>query len=517
MDPQQPSLLAALLATIPIVTVLALMAGLRWGGHQAGPLAWCVTLAVACLGFGANSQVVLWSQVKALLQSLTVLYIVWAGLLLYNVMSAAGAIRSIGHGLARLTRDPAMQMILLAWAFGSFLEGATGFGIPIAVAAPLLIGLGISPSVAVVGTLVGHGWAVPLGNVGTSLQALMAASRLEAHLLTPWIAVLSGLACLGCGCGVVHAWGGMRGTWRAAGPIVAVGGAMAVAQYALGALGLWSLASLGAGLVGLGVGMALARAGNRHPVDEPAGPQEDLIPFGWAVLPYIALIALILAVSQAAPLRSALNRVVLAATIPETRTALGWTQPAERVRSISLLGHPGALLSYVAILSYALFWWRGRYGRRAVALIARRTWDAALKATIGILAMVGLAALMEQAGMSRALAQGLSDTVGVAFPFFSAFLGGLGAFATGSSTSSNFMLGALQLTTARLLRLDVLVILAAQTTGGGLGSMAAPAKVIVGCSTAGLVGQEGPVLRRALAYTTFLLGLVGLLTWAWAG
>jgi len=127
--------------------------------------------------------------------------------------------------------------------------------------------------------------------------------------------------------------------------------------------------------------------------------------------------------------------------------------------------------------------------------------------------MVGMAMIMDHSGMVHLLALGLSAGVGGAFPIFSSLIGMLGAFMTGSNTNSNVIFAPLQLATARLIGINALVVLAAQTTGGALGSMLAPAKVIVGCSTAGLAGREGEVMKKTLPYGVLLavfLGVVAL-------
>jgi len=127
--------------------------------------------------------------------------------------------------------------------------------------------------------------------------------------------------------------------------------------------------------------------------------------------------------------------------------------------------------------------------------------------------MVGLSTLMEYCGMTLLLAQGLAALMGPAFPIVSPAIGILGAFATGSNTNSNVLFAPLQKSAALLLGLSPLLLLAAQTAGGSLGSMVAPAKIMVGCSTVGLKGREGEVLRRTLPYG-LLIGLgLGLLTW----
>jgi len=133
--------------------------------------------------------------------------------------------------------------------------------------------------------------------------------------------------------------------------------------------------------------------------------------------------------------------------------------------------------------------------------------------SIGIASMVGLAVAMDNSGMTCVLAQGLSRAAGSLYPLVAPFIGLLGAFMTGSNTNSNVVFAPLQQQAATLLRISALVILGAQTTGGSLGSMLAPAKVIVGCSTAGLAGQEGQVLKKTLLPGLLIAGVVGVLAW----
>ena len=134
--------------------------------------------------------------------------------------------------------------------------------------------------------------------------------------------------------------------------------------------------------------------------------------------------------------------------------------------------------------------------------------------------MVGMAVVMQHAGMTRTLAEGVADAVGDAYPLASPFIGALGAFMTGSNTNSNVVLGSFQQDAAALLGLNALIVLAAQTAGAAIGSTFAPAKVIVGASTVGLGGDEGPVLKKVLSYGLVLVGVISLVTWiavTWLG
>ena len=134
-----------ILAFLPVLAVLVLMLGFGWGGSRAGAISWFAALIVAAAFFGAGPELLAYAQVKAVLLSLDVLYIIWTALLLFHTAAEAGALTSIGRALTALTPDRMMQGLLLGWLFASFLQGLGGFGVPVAVAAPLLVSLGFSP------------------------------------------------------------------------------------------------------------------------------------------------------------------------------------------------------------------------------------------------------------------------------------------------------------------------------------------------------------------------------------
>jgi lactate permease len=120
----------------------------RWGGARAGAVGWAVALGIAALRFGAGAPILAYAQLKGLLLTFFVLYIIWGALLFYRVTDEAGAARAIGAGLPRLTPDRGMQALLLGWVFSTFLQGVGGSGVPVAVTAPLLVGLGFPPLAA---------------------------------------------------------------------------------------------------------------------------------------------------------------------------------------------------------------------------------------------------------------------------------------------------------------------------------------------------------------------------------
>ncbi|MBI3359724.1 MAG: L-lactate permease [Chloroflexi bacterium] len=508
--------LSWILALSPILLVLILMIGARWSAARAGAAGWFLALGVAVLRFGAGLDLIAFAQAKAVLLTLDVLYIIWTALLLFEVANEAGAVNSIGEALPRLTTDRAMQALIMGWAFGSFLQGVGGFGVPIAVIAPLMIGLGFAPVDAVVIPSIGHAWSVTFGSLASSFQALLATTHLPGSELAPAAAILLGLTGLGCGVMCAHVAGGWSAVRRVIAPILVIGFAMSAVQYLLAVVGVWNIAGFGGGMIGLLASFLLVR---RYRTDRAsplthhaprAGPNAQDIAL--ALSGYVVLVVITVLVQLVPPVHDFFNQVVLKIQFPQVRTSLGFVTQAEAGRPISVFGHAGAILLYTSVIAYAIYARAGRYKSGAKRRIVTATLKGVIGSSLGIAAMVGTASIMAHAGMTDLLARGLAGSVGAAFPFVSPFIGALGAFMTGSNTNSNVVFAVLQMRTAQLLSISVPLILAAQTTGGAIGSVLSPAKVVVGAGTAGLAGSEGLVMRRMIVYGGLLVLLTGIVT-----
>ncbi|HEY9076405.1 MAG TPA: L-lactate permease [Anaerolineaceae bacterium] len=510
------NLLNWILAFSPVLVVLILMLGFRWGGSKAGALAWLTALIAASLFFGAGAELIAYTQAKAILLSLDVLYIIWTALLLYHTADEAGTVRMIGKALPALTPDRTMQGLLLGWLFASFLQGMGGFGVPVAVAAPLLVGLRFTPVQAVLMACLGHGWAVNFGSLATSFQTLLAVTNLPGELLGAPSAVLLGISSFFCGTLVALIAGGWKGVRHTLPAVAFLSLVMGVTQYLLVTLGLWTLGATGAAIVGLLAGFALTRLprfrqeNGFHASAEPDGKKRSMLV---AFSAYVILVVLAFAFNLIPPLENFSNQVVFTLKFPELRTSLGWIMPAENGRKIVLLGHPGAILLYSSIIAYIIYRRAGFLQPGAYKKILAPMLRGSINSSLGIVAMVGMAVIMSNTGMTNLLAEGLSRSFGSAlYPVVAPFLGALGAFITGSNNNANVLFGALQMRTAELLKLSVPLILAAQTAGGSLGSVMAPAKVIVGCSTVGLGDNEGAVMRPILGYGLLPIAGVAIMT-----
>ena len=345
------------LAAAPPLTVLVLMTGLRMGGAKAGPAGWLVALLIAVLRFGAGGELLLYAHLRALVLTIDVVFIVWAALALYQVVHAAGALNVIAAGFGGLTGDRVLRVLLTGWVFASFLQGVGGFGVPIAVTAPLLVGLGLSPLTAVIVPFIGHAWAVTFGSLGSSFIALIGVTGQPSALLAPPTAILLGLAAPGCGALAAHAAGGLRGLWRALPAVLVIGLVMAVVQYLVAVAGLWNIASACAGLAGLLTGLWVTRWRRWRGVGSVASGQATGPPLRLAIAPYVILIVLAVGLIGVQPVKAFLGQLRPSIHIPQLETTLGWVTPATPAPGVGipLLVHTGSVLLYSTLLAYWLF------------------------------------------------------------------------------------------------------------------------------------------------------------------
>lgn len=498
-----------LIASLPILVILVLMIGFRWGAARAGAAGYLAAFLVSTVFFGAGLEVLAYAHTRAFILSMDVLLIIWAAFLLYRVAEEAGAIKTIGRLLPALTRDRGMQALLIGWVFASFLQGAGGFGVPVAVTAPLLAGLGFNPLAAVLIPSIGHGWAVTFGSLGSSFNALLSATGLDASTLAPASALYLGLACILTGPLVAHAADGWKGVRRLFVPALVLGIVMGAVQYVVAAgAGLWNLGAFTGGLAGLAVSMWVVRWGGAGMGVESS----ERTPLLLALSAYAILIVFTVFILLIPPVRNWLGQISIQIHFPETVTSLGFVNPAGANRPIQILTHAGAILIYTALASFFIYQRVGLYKPGAGRSIVQATIRGMMSSSLSILLMVAMASMMQTSGMTENLAKGLANAVGKAFPLVAPWIGGIGAFMTGSNTNSNVVFAGLQMRTAELLAYSVPAILAGQTSGAAVASVAAPTKVVVGASTAGMAGKEGDVLRALISYTAVLIMFICLLT-----
>jgi len=497
-------------AAAPIALIVALMLGLRWSAAKAGGvgllLAWVLALAVFDFASPVGEVSALARHVGVLAESaflaVGILWILLPSLALHEHQQRCGALDALRGGLARVSSQRPLQVLLLGWCLGLFFEGAAGFGTPIALVAPLLVGLGVPALTAVVLALLGHAAGVSFGALGTPVLAQADLTGVPAIDIAWRTALLH--AALG---GVLMVFFvrtlGAAGLGRV-GPGMAT---LAAAGFLLPSLGLawWlgpELATLAAALLSAAAVVAWLRWRRPLPAaaavtaaaaDDDAASAPAL---GRALWPYAVLVLAVLATRGVPPLAAALNEVVLQ-----------WQLFGRYSGRLQPLTHPGSLL-FMALLVGA--WLQGvplRALREPLSLALRRL----LPVAVALLTMLCLSRLLLDAGMVQALQVAAVAALGQGWPLLAPALGALGSFVTGSATASNVLFSSLQAQTAQALGLPVAWLLAAQGLGAAVGNIVCPHNIVAGAATVGLAGREAEVLRRTLVPCLVVLVLGGVL------
>jgi len=506
------NLISWLLAAFPIILFLVVLLGFKWGGSRAGALAWLITAVIAMLFFGADLTLIGYTYVKSFLMAIDVLFIIWTALFLFLITEKAGTIQRIGTWLSELTHDPGAQGILLGWLFPSFLQGMGGFGVPVAISAPLLVSSGFSPLQAIVMASVGHSWGITFGSMASSFQSLIAVTGLPGALLAPASAFLLGITAIICGILVCFIADGWRGIQSMLPYSLLFGFILAGGQYLLAVNKLWTISVTVPSLCALIIGFFLLKTNHSQSFDLNQGKGKDtqLI---LSIIPYVILFMITLIINLIQPVRQLLNQFTFTLNFPEITTSLGDSIPGGPGRIIQFFTHPATMIVVSAFSSYFLFVHFGLLRKSDLKSIVQLTLTKSADTSVVIFTMVGIATIMSHTRMTTILAEGIAaifkqDLYALSSPF----IGALGAFITGNNTNSNVLFAPIQMRSADLLGLSVPLILASQTAGGAIGSMMAPAKIILASATVGLENEEGMVISKILIYGLALILLVGIIT-----
>ena len=517
----------ALLAALPLLVILALMLGLRWSAARAGGVGLALTLLVAWFGFGYGTEVlpeigVLNASAGALLEALfiaaTIVWIVFPALCIHELQLRTGAIDVLRLAMGRLSRDPRIVALLVAWFFVLFVEGAAGFGTSVALAAPFLVSAGFRRVEAVTIALVGHSVGVSFGAVGTPVLAQVAVtpfSGLELsaatgiyHGLAGWLMPLAAMLLVTRSLPADQRLGAAAWGWTL------LAAALFLVPHTLIATFLGpELPTLGGSLIGGALFVAallLARrytagAGAAASAGQVSGTKRPTRSGGRAAkaakrptaivraaAPYLVLVTLVLLTRLVPVLREALEGVTVA-----------WSADAFGA-SFAPLFHPGTML----LVGFAVgaLWQRAS---RPDVLSAMCTAAAKLiPVSLALVAMLGLSRVMVYAEMVDTLASAAALAAGSLWPLFAPFVGLLGTFVTGSATTSNILFTDFQVATAERLQLSVVALLGAQGFGAAVGNIVCPHNIIAAGATVNLTGKEGEVLRRTLG-VALLYALLG--------
>ena len=536
-------------STIVAVLPLAVLLGLLASGHASAlaaaiaGLTAALVIAIGIMGMPGDAAVAA-ALHGAAFGLFPIGWIIVAAMFLYRVSLEAGALEIMKRSVTSLSADHRLQALLIAFCFGAFLEGAAGFGAPVAISAALLRGAGFPAVEAACIALLANTAPVAFGALGTPILTLAKVTGLDEQaisalagrqlpffsLLVPaWMVV----AMAGCR--------GLVGVWPA---VLACGASFAAVQFAMANFvgpALVDVVGGAASLVALAVFLRFWRPRDiwRYGVAAPQKPRPPraatpVRAIVWAWMPWAFLSAAVFAWGLP-PVKALLEgrppAAAATALLPQRFVApefpVPWldgrvakvppatreTQEIERaVYRFNWLSAAGTGILVAALMAIP---WLGISWRRAGAIgLATLRGLAGSLATIA--AMLALAFVTRYSGSDVTLGLALTHS-GPFYPFFAPLLGWLGVALTGSDTSSNAMFGSLQRVTAEQLGLDPLLTCTANSTGGVMGKMIDAQSIVVSATATGTHRQEGTILRRAFPHSLFLAALMGLLVWLQSG
>ncbi|MDI5933241.1 L-lactate permease [Halomonas kalidii] len=544
----------ALLAFVPLVLAGVLLIGFRMAARTAMPVVFVVTALIGLFAWEMTFNRILASTFQGLILTVSILWIIFGAILLLNTLKHSGGITAIRKGFSGISPDRRVQALIVAWLFGCFIEGASGFGTPAAVAAPLMVALGFPALAAVVVGMMIQSTPVSFGAVGTPIVVgvsggLDRAGITEAlesggsswevffRLVTSEVAITHGIV------GVlmplimvvvmVRFFGANR-SWKeglSITPFAIFTGVCFVVPYMLAGVLLGpEFPSMIGAMVGLAIVVPAAQKGFLIPRDTWDFPDatswpdewigklviktEDIVGkspittlMGW--VPYVLLAVFLVASRTIEPLKNAL-----------TSLSLGWTNilgESGVSGSIEPLYLPGGIILMVVAVTYFLH----RMNAREMSAAIHESTKTIFGAGFVLIFTIPMVRILINSGVNAAdlvsmpvaMAQFVADGVGGVYPFFAPAVGGLGAFIAGSNTVSNLMLSDFQFNVAQQLGLSTAMMVALQAVGAAAGNMIAIHNVVAASATVGLLGREGITIRKTILPTIYYLvfaGIIGL-------
>ena len=523
-DPLGNRLLSTLLAALPVIVLLGTLAWLRLRAHTAALLGLFTALAVAVLVFGMPAGMALGTAAfGAAYGLLPIGWIILNLMFLYQLTVQRGLFTILRESLTAVTRDQRLQLLLVAFCFGAFFEGASGFGTPVAVSGAILMGLGFSPLAASGLSLIANTAPVAFGALGTPIIALQSVTDLDLRTLSamagrqlPLFSVIVPFWLVWAFAG----WRGVLGIWPA---VLVAGGAFAVPQFLISNLhGPW-LVDVVSALISMGAVTLFLRVWRprQHwgadgkeappPPETSHGHSSGQVLRAW--LPWIIL-SVVVFVWGLPQTKALLDRMsVLRLPVPGLHNlvqrvppVVAAPKPEAAVYLLNWLSATGTGILVAALIAALVM----RY--RPAELL--RSYGATLKlvglSLLTIAAMLALGFTTRYAGLDATLGLAFAKT-GLLYPFFGTLLGWLGVALTGSDTSSNVLFGSLQRITAEQLGLSPTLMAAANSSGGVMGKMVDAQSIVVASTATRWYGHEGDILRYVFFHSLALACLVGLL------
>lgn len=529
-DPFNNIYLSALVATIPVIFFFLALTVLRLKGHIAGAVTLLLSIAIAIFAFAMPVKMALLSAVHGFIYGLwPIAWIIIGAVFLYKLTVKSGQFDIIRDSIVYITDDKRLQVLLIGFCFGGFLEGAAGFGAPVAITAALLAGLGFNPVYAAGLCLIANTAPVAFGALGIPITVAGSVSGIEANSIG---AMTSRQLCLLAAfvpLWIVFIMDGIKGVKETLPATLVTGISFAVVQYITAHYISYQLAGITSALISMLCLTMLLKvwqpktsqslqingdgtASISHSTDEkkPLNYSFQQILLAWS--PFIIL-TIMVSVWMLKTIKDALSvfslqfifdgiQIMKAAPV-----ATGAKDDfIKNIFILDIVAATGTAIFIAAIISVFIL-------RVKPKLALCTLWGTLkeLKWSIFSIGMVlAFAFVTNNSGMSVTMALVLAGT-GIAFPFFSPFLGWLGVFLTGSDTSANALFSSLQANTANQLDLSSTLMVAANSSGGVTGKMISPQSIAVACAATNQVGRESDLFRFTVKHSLFFAVIVGVI------
>lgn len=538
--------LSALVALIPIVFFFLALAVFRLKGHVAGSITLALSIIVAIFAFQMPTDMAFAAAGYGFAYGLwPIAWIIVAAVFLYKLTVKSGQFEVIRSSVLSITDDQRLQVLLIGFSFGAFLEGAAGFGAPVAITAALLVGLGFNPLYAAGLCLIANTAPVAFGALGIPIIVAGQVTGIDAFKIgamtgrqLPLLSIIVPFWLVA----MMDGWRGVKETWPAA---LVAGASFAVTQYFTSNFIGPELPDITSALVSL-ISLTLflkvwqpARAAKAAVAGVSAevtafaggfgGARSTLpSPYSFAQIlkawsPFLILTVLV-TIWTLKPFKAlfaaggAMYGTVFNFAIPHLDQLVIKTAPIvasatamPAVFKLDPISATGTAIFFSALISMLVLKIRAKTGLSTFKeTLIELKWP-----ILSIGMVLAFAFVTNYSGMSSTLALVLAGT-GALFPFFSPFLGWLGVFLTGSDTSSNALFSSLQATTAQQIGVDQTLLVAANTSGGVTGKMISPQSIAVACAATGMVGKESDLFRFTLKHSLIFAAFVGLITLAQA-
>jgi lactate permease len=545
----------SILALLPIAVVGLFLVGLRWPASKAMPLSYLSAVLLAFFYWQISGAQIAAASVRGVMICLQLLFIIFGAILLLNTLRESGGLATIRNGFTSITPDRRVQVIIIAWLFGAFIEGSAGFGTPAAVCVPLLVGLGFPPMAAVVAGMMIQSTPVSFGAVGTPIlvgvnTGLGGAPQVEAFTAAGGLTQAGLVDSIGGNVAAIHAvpgtlipllvvcfmtrfFGANRSfkeglqIWK-----FAVFSAFAMTiPYVIIARSLGpEFPTLLGSLIGLAIVIPAAKRGFLLPKDsawdfppregwlaewqsdtnlQTQEPTTNLTLFK-AWLPYLLIAALL--VMTRLP---SLGIKPLLTGVAFGSSGLFGTEVGFKLQPLYLPGSIFLLVSVATIFLHRMP--TGGFGR-ALSQSGRMIVSASAALIFAVpMVQVFINSTGGDAGLESMpveLAGGVANLAGNAWPFFAPFIGGIGAFVAGSNTISNMMFSLFQFEVAQRIHAAPQIIVALQAVGGAAGNVICVHNVVAASAVVGMVGREGDVIRKTVLvflYYATVVGVIGLI------